>query len=132
MGIETWPHSDGGTTRPQGVLWTGAALTPVPRPTTSMEELGAAGAEMTTWLTVRPPLPIPARRTLLTVALAGLVALGACTTPVVRQAQDLARAGQHEAAATLLQSAIAATPVLVGNTLIAVTHNGGIYGFQPQ
>lgn len=54
--------------------------------------------------------PIPARRTLLTVALAGLVALGACTTPVVRQAQDLARAGQHEAAATLLQSAIAATP----------------------
>lgn len=29
-------------------------------------------------------------------------------------------------------SAIAATPVLVGNTLIAVTHNGGIYGFQPQ
>jgi outer membrane protein assembly factor BamB len=29
-------------------------------------------------------------------------------------------------------SAIAATPVLAGNTLIAVTQNGGIYGFQPQ
>ncbi|MEO7888167.1 MAG: outer membrane protein assembly factor BamB, partial [Polaromonas sp.] len=29
-------------------------------------------------------------------------------------------------------SAIAATPVLVGSTLIAVTQNGGVYGFQPQ
>jgi outer membrane protein assembly factor BamB len=29
-------------------------------------------------------------------------------------------------------TAIAATPVLVGNTLIAVTRNGGVYGFQPQ
>jgi outer membrane protein assembly factor BamB len=29
-------------------------------------------------------------------------------------------------------SAIAATPVLVGNTLVAVTQNGGVYGFQPQ
>ncbi|MFZ2293899.1 MAG: outer membrane protein assembly factor BamB [Polaromonas sp.] len=29
-------------------------------------------------------------------------------------------------------SAIAAAPVLVGNTLIAVTHNGGVYGFQPE
>ncbi len=29
-------------------------------------------------------------------------------------------------------SAIAATPVLVGNTLVAVTRNGGVYGFQPQ
>ena len=29
-------------------------------------------------------------------------------------------------------SAIAATPVLAGNTLIAVTRNGGIYGFQPE
>jgi outer membrane protein assembly factor BamB len=29
-------------------------------------------------------------------------------------------------------SAIAATPVLAGSTLIAVTRNGGIYGFQPQ
>jgi outer membrane protein assembly factor BamB len=29
-------------------------------------------------------------------------------------------------------TAIAATPVLVGNTLIAVTQGGGIYGFQPQ
>jgi len=29
-------------------------------------------------------------------------------------------------------SAIAATPVLAGNTLVAVTRNGGIYGFQPE
>jgi outer membrane protein assembly factor BamB len=29
-------------------------------------------------------------------------------------------------------TAIAATPVLAGNTLIAVTQGGGIYGFQPQ
>ncbi|MDB5741716.1 MAG: Pyrrolo-quinoline quinone [Polaromonas sp.] len=29
-------------------------------------------------------------------------------------------------------SAIAAPPVLAGNTLIAVTRNGGIYGFEPQ
>ncbi len=29
-------------------------------------------------------------------------------------------------------SPIAAAPVLVGNTLIAVTQNGGIYGFQPE
>ena len=29
-------------------------------------------------------------------------------------------------------TAIAATPVLVGNTLVAVTHGGGVYGFQPQ
>ncbi|MHB1200547.1 MAG: outer membrane protein assembly factor BamB [Polaromonas sp.] len=29
-------------------------------------------------------------------------------------------------------SAIAATPVLAGNTLIAVTRNGGVYGFQPE
>lgn len=29
-------------------------------------------------------------------------------------------------------SAIAATPVLAGSTLIAVTENGGIYGFQPE
>jgi outer membrane protein assembly factor BamB len=29
-------------------------------------------------------------------------------------------------------SAIAAAPVLAGNTLIAVTHNGGVYGFQPE
>jgi len=29
-------------------------------------------------------------------------------------------------------TAIAATPVLVGNTLIAVTQGGGVYGFQPQ
>ncbi|CDS49094.1 Outer membrane protein YfgL, lipoprotein component of the protein assembly complex (forms a complex with YaeT, YfiO, and NlpB) [Polaromonas sp. CG9_12] len=29
-------------------------------------------------------------------------------------------------------SAISAAPVLAGNTLIAVTRNGGIYGFQPE
>ena len=29
-------------------------------------------------------------------------------------------------------SAISATPVLAGTTLIAVTRNGGIYGFQPE
>jgi len=29
-------------------------------------------------------------------------------------------------------TAIAATPVLVGNTLVAVTQGGGVYGFQPQ
>jgi outer membrane protein assembly factor BamB len=29
-------------------------------------------------------------------------------------------------------SAIAADPVLASNTLIAVTHNGGVYGFQPE
>lgn len=29
-------------------------------------------------------------------------------------------------------TAIASTPVLAGNTLIAVTQGGGIYGFQPQ
>lgn len=29
-------------------------------------------------------------------------------------------------------SAIAADPVLAGNTLIAVTHNGGVYGFKPE
>lgn len=29
-------------------------------------------------------------------------------------------------------SAIAAAPVLAGNTLVAVTHNGGVYGFQPE
>ena len=29
-------------------------------------------------------------------------------------------------------SAIAAAPVLAGNTLIAVTRNGGIYGFKPE
>lgn len=29
-------------------------------------------------------------------------------------------------------SAIVAAPVLAGNTLIAVTHNGGIYGFKPE
>lgn len=29
-------------------------------------------------------------------------------------------------------SAIAAAPMLAGNTLIAVTHNGGVYGFQPE
>ncbi len=29
-------------------------------------------------------------------------------------------------------SAIAAAPVLAGNTLIAVTRNGGVYGFQPE
>lgn len=29
-------------------------------------------------------------------------------------------------------SAIAAAPVLAGATLVAVTHNGGIYGFQPE
>ncbi|MBH2019507.1 MAG: outer membrane protein assembly factor BamB [Burkholderiales bacterium] len=29
-------------------------------------------------------------------------------------------------------SAISAAPVLAGNTLVAVTHNGGIYGFQPE
>lgn len=29
-------------------------------------------------------------------------------------------------------SAIAAAPALAGNTLIAVTHNGGVYGFQPE
>ena len=29
-------------------------------------------------------------------------------------------------------SAIVAAPVLAGNTLIAVTRNGGIYGFQPE
>ena len=29
-------------------------------------------------------------------------------------------------------SAIAAAPVLVGNTLIAVTRNGGVYGFVPE
>ncbi|MFC5523586.1 outer membrane protein assembly factor BamB [Polaromonas jejuensis] len=29
-------------------------------------------------------------------------------------------------------SAIAAAPVLAGNTVIAVTHNGGIYGFKPE
>jgi len=29
-------------------------------------------------------------------------------------------------------TAIVATPVLVGNTLVAVTQGGGVYGFQPQ
>ncbi|MDQ3059869.1 MAG: outer membrane protein assembly factor BamB [Pseudomonadota bacterium] len=29
-------------------------------------------------------------------------------------------------------SAIAAAPVLAGNTLIAVTHNGGVFGFKPE
>ena len=29
-------------------------------------------------------------------------------------------------------SAIAATPVLAGSTLVAVTHNGGVYGFKPE
>lgn len=29
-------------------------------------------------------------------------------------------------------SAIVAAPMLAGNTLIAVTHNGGVYGFQPE
>ena len=29
-------------------------------------------------------------------------------------------------------SAIAAAPVLAGSTLVAVTHNGGVYGFQPE
>jgi outer membrane assembly lipoprotein YfgL len=29
-------------------------------------------------------------------------------------------------------SAISASPVLAGNTLIAVTHNGGVYGFKPE
>lgn len=29
-------------------------------------------------------------------------------------------------------SAIAASPVLAGNTLIAVTHNGGVFGFKPE
>ena len=29
-------------------------------------------------------------------------------------------------------SAIAAAPVLAGTTLIAVTHNGGVYGFKPE
>ncbi|MES2944851.1 MAG: PQQ-binding-like beta-propeller repeat protein, partial [Pseudomonadota bacterium] len=29
-------------------------------------------------------------------------------------------------------SAIAAAPVLAGNTLIAVTRNGGVYGFVPE
>lgn len=29
-------------------------------------------------------------------------------------------------------TAIASTPVLVGNTLVAVTQGGGVYGFQPQ
>ncbi|MGH8846597.1 MAG: outer membrane protein assembly factor BamB [Polaromonas sp.] len=29
-------------------------------------------------------------------------------------------------------SAITAAPVLAGTTLIAVTHNGGVYGFQPE
>jgi outer membrane assembly lipoprotein YfgL len=29
-------------------------------------------------------------------------------------------------------SAVSASPVLAGNTLIAVTHNGGVYGFKPE
>jgi outer membrane protein assembly factor BamB len=29
-------------------------------------------------------------------------------------------------------SAIVASPVLAGNTLIAVTQNGGVYGFKPE
>ncbi|SFC40975.1 Beta-barrel assembly machine subunit BamB [Polaromonas sp. OV174] len=29
-------------------------------------------------------------------------------------------------------SAIAAAPVLAGNTLVALTHNGGVYGFKPE
>jgi outer membrane protein assembly factor BamB len=29
-------------------------------------------------------------------------------------------------------SAIAAAPVLVGNTLVVVTHNGGVFGFRPE
>jgi outer membrane protein assembly factor BamB len=29
-------------------------------------------------------------------------------------------------------SAISAAPVLAGNTLVAVTRNGGIYGFVPE
>ncbi len=29
-------------------------------------------------------------------------------------------------------SPIAATPALAGRTLVAVTHNGGVYGFQPE
>lgn len=43
-------------------------------------------------------------------ALACAVLASGCTTPVVRQAQDLARQGQHEAAATLLHAAATATP----------------------
>ena len=29
-------------------------------------------------------------------------------------------------------SAIAAAPVVAGNTMVVVTHNGGVYGFVPQ
>ncbi len=29
-------------------------------------------------------------------------------------------------------SAIAAAPVLAGNTLVVVTRNGGVFGFSPQ
>jgi outer membrane protein assembly factor BamB len=29
-------------------------------------------------------------------------------------------------------SAIAATPVLAGDTLVAVTRNGGVFGFRPE
>lgn len=29
-------------------------------------------------------------------------------------------------------SAVSASPVLAGNTLVAVTHNGGVYGFKPE
>jgi outer membrane protein assembly factor BamB len=29
-------------------------------------------------------------------------------------------------------SAVVAAPVLAGNTLVVVTHNGGVYGFVPQ
>jgi outer membrane protein assembly factor BamB len=29
-------------------------------------------------------------------------------------------------------SAIAAAPVLAGNTLVVVTQNGGVYGFVPE
>jgi hypothetical protein len=29
-------------------------------------------------------------------------------------------------------SAVAAAPVLAGNTVVVVTRNGGIFGFQPE
>lgn len=46
----------------------------------------------------------------ISLALACALLASGCTTPVVRQAQDLARQGQHEAAATLLHAAAVATP----------------------
>ena len=35
-------------------------------------------------------------------------------------------------AATFTQNRVAAAPVLAGNTVVAVTRNGGVFGFSPE